>query len=157
MWPHPDRDKNKDGGQYCPPSLFFITLALTAFLANFCWESLHGLLYKGHPGMAASDYVPMMLSMAAMDTLGIIGLYCFTALAARRWLWRLGYYNSLIFFLSGVCSAYAVEYVSIYILHLWQYGPSMPMLFGVGIFPLLQLSLTGLLSVFIARHIALER
>ncbi|MEI8185626.1 MAG: hypothetical protein WCG19_02915 [Chlorobiaceae bacterium] len=138
------------------PVIFFIALAITAFLTNFCWESLNGLLYKAHPEMRASDYVPMMLLMAAMDTLCIMGLYCITALLARRWFWPLGLYNSLCFFLSGVVSAYAVEYVSIFILHLWQYGPSMPILFGAGLFPLLQFSVTGLLSVFVARQVAEE-
>ena len=65
--------------------------------------------------MAASDYVPMMLSMAAMDTLGVVALYTFTALVARRWFWTLGLFNSICFFLSGLVSAYAVEYVTIFI------------------------------------------
>jgi hypothetical protein len=136
------------------PATFFVTLAVTAFFINFCWESLHGLLYKAHPGMPASDYVPMMLLMAAMDSLGILGLYSFTALVARRWFWELGLFNSLCFFLSGFVAAYTVEYISIFMLHTWQYGPSMPILFGVGLFPLFQLSLTGLLSVLVARKVA---
>ena len=137
-------------------AIFLVTQAGTAFFINFCWESLHGLLYKAHTGLPASDYVPMMLFMAALDSLGIIGLYCFTALVARRWFWELGLFNSLCFFLSGLVSAYAVEYVSIFMLHIWQYNSSMPMLFGVGLFPLFQLSLTGLLSVFVARKVAGE-
>ena len=136
--------------------IFFVTLAVTAFFTNFCWESLHGLLYKAHPGMPASAYVPMMLTMAAMDSLGITGLYFFTAFVAHRWFWELGLLNSLCFFLSGIVSAFAVEYVSIFVLHLWQYAPSMPVLFGIGLIPLFQLSLTGLLSVFVARKVAGE-
>ena len=104
--------------------------------------------------MAASDYVPMMLSMAAMDTLGVVALYTFTALVARRWFWTLGLFNSICFFLSGLVSAYAVEYVTIFIVHYWQYETSMPILLGVGLFPLFQISLTGLFSVFVARNIA---
>ena len=136
--------------------IFFVTLAVTAFFTNFCWESLHGLLYKAHPGMSASAYVPMMLKMAVMDSLGITGLYCFTAFVAHKWFWELGLFNSLCFFLSGIVSAYAVEYFSIFVLHLWQYDFSMPILFGIGLFPLFQLSLTGLLSVFVARKVAGE-
>ncbi|MEI6756390.1 MAG: hypothetical protein FDX18_08450 [Chlorobium sp.] len=132
---------------------FFIALAVTAFFLNFCWESIHGLLYEAHPAMAASDYVPMMLFMALMDALGITALYCFTALVARRWFWS-GLRNSLFFFLSGLVAAYAVEYITLFELHLWQYRSSMPTLFGIGLFPLFQLSLTALFSLFVARRIS---
>jgi len=88
------------------PVLFWPALAVTGFLVNFCWESLHGLLYEAHPAMAAA--------------------------------------------------AYGVEYVSLSLLHLWQYGPAMPLVLGVGLFPLLQLSLTGLFSVIAARAIAVK-
>ena len=127
-------------------------LAVTAFFANFCWESLQGLLYEAHPAMAASDYVPMMLFMAFMDTLGILALYCLTALFSRRWFWTPDLRNSSFFFLSALVAAYAVEYVALFMLHIWQYRPLMPRLFGVGLFPLLQMSLTGLFSVFAARY-----
>ena len=137
-------------------AIFFAALAVTAFFVNFCWESLHGLLYKAHPEMAASDYVPMMLSMASMDVFAILGLFFFTSLLAHSWLWTLGLRNCLIFSLSGLITAYTVEYVSIFILHLWQYQPSMPILLGVGLFPLVQLSLTGLFSLYVARRVAGE-
>jgi hypothetical protein len=133
-------------------SIFFTALAAAAFLVNFCWESLQGLLYEAHPGMAASDYVPMMFFMSLMDTLGVIALYCLTALFSRKWFWSNDVRNSSFFFFSALVAAFAVEYVALFMLHLWQYRSSMPSLFGVGLFPLLQLSLTGLFSVFVARH-----
>lgn len=138
------------------PVLFWAALAVTGFLVNFCWESLHGLLYEAHPAMAASAYVPMMLSMAFMDTLAITGLYCLTALGSRTLFWKPDLRNSSIFFLTGLAAAYGVEYVSLSLLHLWQYGPAMPLVLGVGLFPLLQLSLTGLFSVIAARAIAVK-
>jgi hypothetical protein len=134
--------------------LFFASLSVIDFLVNFCWESLHGLLYKAHPAMSASVYVPMMLSMAVMDTVAITALYSFTALISRSWFWTPGLPNSLIFIISGIVLACGVEYISIFILHLWQYGPSMPVLFGVGLFPSIQLSSTGFFSVIIARKVS---
>ena len=134
--------------------LFFAALAVTAFLTNFCWESVHGLLYLAHPEMRAAAYVPMMLSMAAMDMVAIELLYFFTALVARRWFWRSGLANNLIFFLAALAAASLVEYIALFSLHLWHYGPAMPLVFGVGIFPLFQFALTGLFSVFVARKVA---
>jgi hypothetical protein len=136
--------------------LFFAALAVTAFFSNFCWESLHGLLYEGHPGMAASVYIPMMLSMAVMDTLSITLLYALTALVCRTWIWSLDLRNGSFFSLSALVAAYGVEYVALFKSYTWQYSPSMPLLFGVGFFPLIQLAITGLFSVFVARKVAAD-
>ena len=133
---------------------FLTTLAAASFLLNFCWESLHGLLYEGHPEMAASAYVPMMLLAALMDTFAIAVIYFLTALFARVWFWDQGLRNRLFFLFTALFAASLLEYVSINSLHLWHYRPSMPVLFGIGLFPLVQLSLTGLFSLFVARKVA---
>lgn len=135
---------------------FLTAFAGSSFLTNFCWESLHGLLYEGHPDMAASVYVPMMLLAALMDTLTIALLYSFTALFARSWFWDQGLRSRLFFLFTGLLIASLVEYLSINSLHLWHYRPSMPVLFGIGLFPLVQLSFTGLFSLFVARKVAGE-
>lgn len=133
---------------------FSAALSVTAFLLNFCWESLHGLFFAAHPEMPAGEYVPMMLFMALMDTLGISALYLFTALSARQWSWPGSWRNNSIFFLAALAAAFTIEYISIFMLHLWHYGPSMPVVFGVGLLPLFQLALTGLFSVYVARRFA---
>jgi len=133
---------------------FLTTLAGSSFLLNFCWESLHGLLYEGHPEMAASAYVPMMLLAALMDTLAIALLYSITALFARSWFWDKGLRNRLFFLCIGLLAASLLEYVSINSFLLWHYLPSMPVIFGIGLFPLVQLSFTGLFSLFLARKVA---
>jgi hypothetical protein len=136
-------------------ALFLAVLFMTAFLCNFCWESIQGLLYEAHPEMAAHLYVPMMLFMAAMDSLGIIVLYALTALLVRRWYWESNVQNNSIFFLAALVSAGVVEYIALNVFHLWHYLPLMPHLFGVGLFPLFQISLTGVASVYITRKLAL--
>ncbi len=115
---------------------FLTTLAVASFLLNFCWESLHGLLYEGHPEMAASAYVPMMLLAALMDTFAIAVIYSLTALFARTWFWDQVSRNRLFFLCIGLLAASLLEYVSINSLHLWHYRSSMPLLFGIGLFPL---------------------
>jgi hypothetical protein len=92
----------------------------------------------------------MMIRMAFLDGIAIIGLYLFTALHAKAWIWVPVPGTAAIFVLSGILLAYAVEYLSINILHEWAYTPYMPVVLGVGVLPLLQLSLTGLLSILVA-------
>jgi hypothetical protein len=131
--------------------VFFTVLYLSAFLLNFFWESGQGLLYIAHQEFAARVYVPMMVQMSLLDALSITGLYLLTSLVARSLVWRIDVRNLALFSLSGAVAAWSVEYVSVNLLHIWAYTSAMPMLFMVGLSPLLQLSLTGLLSIFVAR------
>jgi hypothetical protein len=131
--------------------VFFTVLYLSAFLLNFFWESGQGLLYIAHQEFAARVYVPMMAQMSLLDALSITGLYLLTSLFARSLVWRPDVRNLALFSLSGAFGAWSVEYVSVNFLHIWAYTSGMPMLFMVGLSPLLQLSITGLVSIFIAR------
>jgi hypothetical protein len=131
--------------------VFFSVLYLGAFLLNFLWESGQGILYTAHNDMAAREYVPMMVQMALLDALSINGLYLFTSVCTRSLLWRMDGRNLFLFCLSGTLSAWAVEYASVNLFHAWSYTPAMPMLFMVGLFPLLQLVITGVPAVFMAR------
>jgi len=135
-------------------ALFFAMLYASAFVLNFCWESWQGVLYGAHQALAASVYVPMMVNMSLLDALSVIGLYLFTALFIRSVVWPVGTRALFIFSLSGVASSWMVEYLYVYILHAWSYTPAMPLLFGVGLTPLLQIAATGLVAVFTARAAA---
>lgn len=128
--------------------VFFTVLYLGAFLLNFFWECGQGLLYKAHQDFPARVYVPMMVQMALLDALSITGLYLFTSIFARSLVWRPGARNLAVFSLSGAVCAWAVEYASVNLLHAWSYTAGMPMLFMVGLFPLLQLPLTGISALF---------
>jgi hypothetical protein len=133
---------------------FYPLLYASALVLNFCWESWHGLLYDAHQELPASVYVPMMVQMALLDALSVTGLQLFTALFAKVLVWRPDRKLLAIFFLAGALPAWTVEYVSVHVLHLWSYTPDMPMLFRVGLSPLLQLPLTGIAGVLTARAIA---
>ena len=131
--------------------VFFTVLYLGAFLLNFFWECGQGLLYKSHQDLAARVYVPMMVQMALLDALSITGLYLFTSICARKLIWRPAAWNMAVFSLSGAVCAWAVEYGSLNLLHSWSYTAGMPMLFMVGLYPLLQIPLTGLPAIYMAR------
>lgn len=133
---------------------FYPLLYSSAFVLNFCWESWHGLLYHGHQELPASVYVPMMVQMALFDALSITGLQLFTALIARSLFWRVNRKSLAIFFLAGALPSWVVEYFAVYVLHLWSYTPDMPMLFRVGLSPVLQLPLTGIAAIVAARAVA---
>ena len=131
--------------------VFYPVLYASAFTLDFCWESWHGLLYQAHQGLPALVYVPMMVQMALLDALAIVGMHLFTSLFARTIFWRPKGRLLAVFCIAGAVPAWAVEYVSVNQLHLWSYTAAMPMLFMVGLSPLLQLPLTGLAALLVAR------
>ncbi|MBM3162411.1 MAG: hypothetical protein FJZ79_03640 [Chlorobi bacterium] len=133
---------------------FFSALWVTAFFLNFFWESLHGLLYRDHPAMAASGYVPMMVEMACYDAFGVSGLYLLVSLILRALLWENTVRHLALFTLLALVAATCFEYAAVHVLHAWSYLPSMPTLSGIGLLPLLQIAVTGLSAILAAGRIS---
>jgi len=136
---------------------FFAALWTAAFFLNFFWESLHGLLYRDHPGTAASGYVPMMLEMAVYDAFAVSGLYLLVSLLCRTLLWKITFRNGTVFVVAALCAAFSTEYAALHILHAWRYLPSMPTVFGVGLLPLVQLAVTGVAAILAASRLSAHK
>jgi len=134
--------------------LFFVFMILSAFLLNFFWESLHGLLFQDHSGMPAGRYVPMMVEMALYDALGICAIHLVVSLYRRMLLWPLTRSNAMIFTAVALLAAAAVEFIAVHVRHEWAYLPSMPVVFGIGLLPLVQLALTGLAAIALAQKLS---
>lgn len=130
--------------------------ALMAFVSNFIWESWHAsYLYAAHTFNLS--FWPLMAYAASIDMLLLLGIFCGGALVWKeRWFARdnrkdiaLQHFYIMIV---GVIVAALVEYKAVYVFHQWIYSNMMPTIFGLGLSPLVQLALTGLLSVSIARQ-----
>lgn len=142
----PGRQRLKKKG-----TAFLLSLFLSAFLLNFFWESAHGLLFAGHQEMSAERYVPMMVQMALIDALSLTAFYLLTALVARSFFWFPRGRNLILFIFLCLFGAWATEYGFVHLLHTWAYTTAMPLVFGVGLSPLLQPACTGLPAVLTAR------
>jgi len=55
--------------------------------------------------------------------------------------------------ITGLMLAAAIEYRKVVVLKAWSYTPLMLTIFGIGISPLLQLSITGLVSFWLTKRI----
>lgn len=136
-------------------SLILAVVFLFSYLLNFVWESWHGVfLYEEH-NVAAAKYVLMMNSVSFMDAVIITGIYFITALVSRDIFW-LKEWNSAritVFVSIGGIVAVAIECMAVYVLRAWGYNASMPLVLGIGLSPLLQLSATGVLAIYVARRI----
>jgi len=126
-----------------------------SFVFNFIWESLQAVyLYQGHD-LDARTYVPMMVYVSSVDGLLILGMYLLVSLLLKNLSWPRNMRRRSIglFLLLGLFTSATVEYVSVHVLSRWAYLQTMPTLFGIGLSPLLQLDVTGLLSLWITRRI----
>lgn len=126
-----------------------------SFILNFLWESFHAVyLYEKHD-IEASLYIPMLVYVSTVDSLIIIGLYMAAGIVWRKILWikEFTLYQWLLFAASGMLIAGLIEYRAVYLTHRWAYRLDMPTLFGLGLSPLIQLSLTGLLSIWLVKEI----
>jgi putative membrane protein len=130
-------------------------LALTVGLAlafsslfNFVWESVHSVsLYGGHD-FGAGRYVRMVGYASGVDALLVLGIFFFIGLAWRNafWLKTMNSLQVLVVLLAGMLVSGLIEYRAVYILKEWRYGPDMPLILGIGLSPLVQIGVTGLLT-----------
>lgn len=136
-------------------ALPLIFLSGFSFLNNFFWESVHAVyLYRGHD-IDASAYLPMMLSVSAKDSLIILALYLLLCLLNRSFFWleKFTAKNISGFILLSLLTAVAIESVSVAFMARWSYREALPTSFGIGLSPLLQLTCTGLLSLWLSKKI----
>jgi hypothetical protein len=139
--------------------LIFTVIFLVAFLLNYFWESLHAVfLYSDH-NFEAARYVMMLLYVSFIDVILIITAYILTALINHNifWIEKIGKRNVIPFIILGLIFAFIIELISVYKLERWSYNEYMPLIFGIGLSPLIQLSLTGLVTVWISQTIIFKK
>jgi len=127
---------------------------LISFLLNFLWESLHSYsLYAAH-NLVAAQYVPIMLYVAVMDAILILGVYALVGLWKKTALWveEPSRDEIIVFSVIAVIFAIGIE-VRAFMFDRWMYLDAMPTLFGLGISPLFQLLITGLVSIYLTKLI----
>ena len=110
---------------------------------------LHSALYKTCLEAPLPKYVYLMLKAAIFDGFSITALYFTTFLIFKSQNPFLNYPQLIAFVATALLFAYGWEAYSLQ-KKKWQYADTMPILFGVGVTPLVQLALTGVYSLYIA-------
>lgn len=133
----------------------FSSLFTLSFLTNFFWESWHGFsLYQGQ-NVDAGEYVPMIMYMSLGDAVTILGMYVIMGLWAKdiEWVKDLEVRPLYRFFLLGLIVSALAEYWAVYVTHDWSYNERMPLILGIGWSPFVQISVTGLISLWVSQRI----
>jgi len=103
----------------------------------------------------ATEYIPIMGHVAIMDGLLILGIYLITAIVYKNLLWIKNIKKEQIYIFSilGLIVAAVIEYRAIFVLDKWTYSNLMPTIFGLGLSPLIQLTVTGLIAIWLTRKL----
>lgn len=135
------------------------SLFAISFLLNFLWESFHGAFLYSMGGFDIQSYVLLMGRCAVVDGLLILLIYGIVALVWKNIFWLRSPNAPQIAFFSavGVFIAVFIEYRALFITHAWRYSELMPTIFGIGISPLVQLVVTGIVSLYASRLLNLEQ
>jgi hypothetical protein len=126
-----------------------------AFLLNYVWESYHAVyLYEGHD-FNAEKYVHMLTYVSIVDGALILGIYLIIFVLWRNVLWLQTMNRKQVWtaVAAGLAIAAAIEYRKVFVLKIWSYTPLMPTVFGIGVSPLFQLSVTGLTAFWLTKRV----
>ena len=137
--------------------VFLVTLSIFvfAYLLNFVWESFHSFsLYQGH-NIESGKYVLMINYMSIMDAVTILGIYLTIAFFEKDILWleQLTKKRILMIIIFGLITAILAEYRAVYLTKEWSYNAFMPVVFGIGVSPMIQLSITGWLAIWVTSRL----
>ena len=139
--------------------LVFISIFIFAYMVNFIWESLHAVfLYEGHD-FNAMEYVLMVSYVSLIDGFLVLGIYLFVAALWRdaAWIREMNGKQICTVLIAGLLLAAAIEYRKVIVTGAWSYSRLMPTFFGLGLSPLLQVSMTGLWAFWLSGRVLYQR
>ena len=139
--------------------LALMSIFIFTYMVNFIWESLHAVfLYEDHD-FNAMKYVRMVSYVSLIDGFLILGIYLFVAVLWRdvAWILEMNWKHVCTVLLAGLLLAAVIEYRRVFVPKAWSYARLMPTFFGLGLSPLLQLSMTGLWAFWLSGRVLYQR
>jgi hypothetical protein len=128
-----------------------IFFALIVLILNLIWEFSHYNLYNDLSGIPPTLH---LITASFSDVFWIFIIFFFVFLINRGIEWiknptKKDYFLIVIF---GLVTAILIEIINLN-LGRWAYRETMPVIFGIGLSPLVQLFATSLISLLIIRRI----
>jgi hypothetical protein len=135
-----------------------VIIIVSGFFLNLLWEVLHSLLYDWNKAPLVNDiyvYIPrIVFGASCMDAFWIMIITCLNILLRRGliWLREPQKRDYITFFCIGLIIAIFIE-LQAFLFNQWSYNQYMPVIFGIGLTPFLQLGTTACISLFISTKI----
>jgi len=136
------------------PLILLTMWVLVSSAANLAWEFAQLPLYTLYEDPDTGRIVRYVLHCTAGDVLIALAAYALTALALGNWSWPLRNPLRGIVLATTLGLAYtaASEWYNVYLAPAWAYSERMPLVFGIGLAPLLQWLLIPPLVFLIVRR-----
>ena len=127
----------------------FVIVFFIAFVLNAIWELLHYRLYFDLSGIPK---YPHLLLATFTDAMIITGIFLIISLGHRnlKWIDKSKKLDYLLIILFGLVVAIFIELRALRI-ERWAYKEIMPKIFGIGLSPILQLAINGVLSLLLIK------
>jgi len=146
--------------RFSPTEAVLLVVAV-AFFLNLLWEVLHSMLYDWNAPPLVNDiyrFIPRITGFATL--LDAVWIACILLINAARaggfdWIYEPGAADYATVAACGVASAVLIELAAIRF-NMWHYHQRMPLVFGMGLTPLVQLALTGCASLYIVSGLVLR-
>jgi len=139
-----------------------LLFAIGCYILNFIWEMLHFHLYSSQTlGMhnlffiTITSRVGLALYTSFIDTFWIFAVFILIALIDKEVKWKINVVNSVLFSILLIAIAMIMERIGL-ARGLWVYSSYMPVIFRIGLSPLVQLIVTGWISLLIVRKLIKE-
>lgn len=128
----------------------FLTTGLIALILNIIWEFSHYFLYIDSSGISKYPHL-LMASLADMTIIFVVYGIISIKNKSLNWIKNpiMSDYLSVIF--AGITIAFFIEKINLN-MERWSYTDMMPTIYGIGISPLTQLALIGVLSLKIINY-----
>ena len=109
----------------------------------------------GEAGMGTRYYVDALRihwEVTLKDALMVVIIYLAIAVLLKNWNWPKGFNKGWIFlWITLPVWQGIVEYYSAYVYNRWEYSDLMPLIFGIGISPLLQMLLLPTIAILLSK------
>lgn len=133
-----------------------IIFAISTFLLNFFWESIHAVyLYNGIAKLSSAQFLSLILKVSTEDMLILLTIFAGAAILWRdiSFFKKMTSWKYIYIITTTVSVATFIEIRAIFLENRWSYTDLMPTIFGIGISPLLQLLATSTLSILLLKQL----
>jgi len=122
-----------------------LQIFLISFLINLLWEVIHCQLYTSCLKSPLKKLIPLIIGISLKDGFWISIFFLISVLIFKNINILTNKFQLLVFVLLALSFSFAAEKISLKMKR-WEYSKQMPKIFGVGVTPLLELAITGVLT-----------
>lgn len=134
--------------------MIFISIWFLGFLINIPWEFLHSRLYLTSRNQTWRENTPLLIAMSFKDGFFISLFYAILSFSFGVSDITRAHIALILFIFLALAFSFFDERVSIKKKR-WEYAPEMPLVFGVGVTPFVEIAATGIAAFFILFRIFL--